>query len=50
MDKIISKTSNLPDSQMSPDQKSERIKQIRELQEQLLKNVNIKSLRERAKI
>lgn len=50
MDKMISRTSNLPDSQMSPDQKSERIKQIREAQEQLLKNVNVTKLREMAKI
>jgi len=50
MDKAISTISNLPDSKMSPDQKSERIKQIREGQEQLLKNANVTKLREMAKI
>jgi hypothetical protein len=50
MDKMISRVSNLPDGQMSPDQKSERIKQIREGQEQLLKNANVTKLREMAKI
>lgn len=50
MDKTISTISNLPDSKMSPNQKSERIKQIREGQEKLLKNANVTKLREMAKI
>ena len=50
MDKAISTISNLPDSKMNPDQKSERIKQIREAQEKLLKNANVTKLREMAKI
>jgi len=41
---------NMPESQMSADEKSENIRQLRELEREILRSVNVKELREMAKI
>jgi hypothetical protein len=41
---------NMPESQMPADEKSENIRQLRELEREILRSVNVKELREMAKI
>ena len=41
---------NMHESQMSGDEKSENIRQLRELEREYLRSVNVKELREMAKI
>lgn len=48
--KAMTKISNLPTSVMSPDEKQEQIKQLREAETTMLKAINVKKLREMAKI
>jgi hypothetical protein len=41
---------NMPESQMSADEKAENIRELRELEREILRSVNVKELREMAKI
>jgi hypothetical protein len=41
---------NMPESQMSGDEKAENIRELRELEREILRSVNVKELREMAKI
>jgi hypothetical protein len=48
--KVMTQITNMPESQMSADEKSENIRQLRELEREILRSVNVKELREMAKI
>lgn len=48
--KVITQMTNMPESQMSAEEKSENIRQLREVEREILKSVNVKALREMAKI
>ena len=48
--KVMTQITNMPESQMSGDEKSENIRQLRELEREILRSVNVKELREMAKI
>jgi hypothetical protein len=46
----INRISNMPEKQMSAEQKQEKIRQLKETETRLLKNINLKKLREQAMI
>jgi hypothetical protein len=48
--KVMTQITNMPESQMSADEKSENIRQLRDLEREILRSVNVKELREMAKI
>jgi hypothetical protein len=48
--KVMTQITNMPESQMPADEKSENIRQLRELEREILRSVNVKELREMAKI
>tara|TARA_R110000868_G_scaffold161112_1_gene391050 strand:- start:2602 stop:9096 length:6495 start_codon:yes stop_codon:yes gene_type:complete len=48
--KAMTRISNLPTSAMGSDEKQQQIKQLREAETQMLKAINVKNLREMAKI
>jgi hypothetical protein len=48
--KVMTQITNMPESQMSGDEKSENIRQLRELEREILRSVNVKELRDMAKI
>ena len=46
----INRISNMPEKQMTAEQKQEKIRQLKETETRLLKNINLKKLREQAMI
>jgi hypothetical protein len=48
--KVMSQITNMPESQMPADEKAENIRELRELEREILRSVNVKELREMAKI
>ena len=48
--RVMTQITNMPESQMSGDEKSENIRELRELEREILRSVNVKELREMAKI
>lgn len=48
--KVVTQVTNMPEDQMSAEKKAEFVRQMREVEREILKSVNIKQLREMAKI
>ena len=48
--KAVTQVTNMPESQMSAEKKAEFVRQMRDVEREMLKSVNVKQLREMAKI
>jgi len=48
--KVVTQVTNMPEDQMSAEKKAEFVRQMREVEREILKSVNVKQLREMAKI
>ena len=48
--KVVTQVTNMPEDQMSAEKKAEFVRQMRDVEREILKSVNVKQLREMAKI